>query len=267
MYLPPNTTPILQPMDQQVISNFKKLFTKHLFQRCFEVTGSTNLTLREFWKEHYNIVICLRIIDTAWQGVTRRTLNSAWRKLWPEVVSERDIEGFEPVVEEEIVSIGRSMGLEVDEADVVDLIEEHAETLSTEDLKELQRISHEEVMQELSSEEEVEQVEEIPSREIREMLAKWQDVADFVEKKHPDKLSTGRATTLFNDTCLAYFRNILKRRQKQTSLDKYFKKATVGEIKEKEAKRARSESAEGDESEAKKARVESAEIQLSEGDE
>ena len=77
LYLPPNTTPLLQPMDQQVIANFKKLFTKHVFRRCFDVTENTNLTLREFWKEHYNIVICLRFIDIAWQYVTRRTLNSA----------------------------------------------------------------------------------------------------------------------------------------------------------------------------------------------
>uniref|UniRef100_A0A3Q0T0S5 HTH CENPB-type domain-containing protein n=1 Tax=Amphilophus citrinellus TaxID=61819 RepID=A0A3Q0T0S5_AMPCI len=48
----------------------------HLFRRCFEVTENTKLTLREFWKEHFNIVICLRIIDLAWQEVTRRTLNS-----------------------------------------------------------------------------------------------------------------------------------------------------------------------------------------------
>ncbi|GFS37648.1 tigger transposable element-derived protein 1 [Nephila pilipes] len=85
VYLPPNTTSTLQPMDQQVISNFKKLFTKHLFKRSFEVTKNTNLTLREFGKNHYNIVICLKLIDTAWQGVTKRTLNSAWRKLWPVV--------------------------------------------------------------------------------------------------------------------------------------------------------------------------------------
>ena len=31
-FLPPNPTPILQPMDQQVILNFKKLYTKPLFQ-------------------------------------------------------------------------------------------------------------------------------------------------------------------------------------------------------------------------------------------
>ncbi|GFT25433.1 tigger transposable element-derived protein 1 [Nephila pilipes] len=80
VYLPPNTTSTLQPMDQQVISNFKKLFTKHLFKRCLEVAENTNLTLREFWKNHYNIVIRLKLIDIAWQGVTKRTLNSAWRK-------------------------------------------------------------------------------------------------------------------------------------------------------------------------------------------
>ena len=45
LYLPPNTTAILQPMDQQVIANFKKLYTKHLFCSCFEITESTNLTL------------------------------------------------------------------------------------------------------------------------------------------------------------------------------------------------------------------------------
>jgi len=47
-FLSPNTTPLIQPMDQQVISNFKKLYTKTLFQRCFEITSDTELTLRDF---------------------------------------------------------------------------------------------------------------------------------------------------------------------------------------------------------------------------
>ena len=129
LYLPPNTTAILQPINQQVIANFKKLYTKHLFRRCFEITESTNLTLWEFWKEHYNIVLCLRIIDLAWQGVTRRTLNSAWRKLWPDVVAERDFEGFEPETEvlDETMSLGKSMRLEVDEGDVNELVKEQEE--------------------------------------------------------------------------------------------------------------------------------------------
>ncbi|GBO27967.1 hypothetical protein AVEN_201140-1 [Araneus ventricosus] len=37
-FLSPNTTPLLQPIEQQVISNFKKLYAKEPFKRCFEVT-------------------------------------------------------------------------------------------------------------------------------------------------------------------------------------------------------------------------------------
>ncbi|XP_068232114.1 tigger transposable element-derived protein 1-like [Palaemon carinicauda] len=71
LYLPPNTTPLLQLMDQQVISNFKKLYTKHLFKKCFDITDNTNFTLWEFWKGHSNIVHCFKIIDDEWHGVTR----------------------------------------------------------------------------------------------------------------------------------------------------------------------------------------------------
>ncbi|GIY24288.1 hypothetical protein CDAR_64281 [Caerostris darwini] len=160
LYLPPNTTPILQPMDQQVISNFKKLYTKHLFRRCFEVTESTNLTLREFWKDHFNIAICLQIIDQAWLGVTTKTLTSAWKKLWPEAVAERIYEELEPgvSVEEEIVSLGKSMGLEVEERDVNELIEEYTQELTTEEIQELQSQQHTEVMQEIGFEESEEEV-------------------------------------------------------------------------------------------------------------
>ncbi|XP_068231919.1 tigger transposable element-derived protein 1-like [Palaemon carinicauda] len=78
---PANTTPLLQPMDQQVIASFKKLNTKHLFKRCFEVTESTQLTLHELWKGYFDVDQCLRMIDKAWNEVSRRTLNSSWKKL------------------------------------------------------------------------------------------------------------------------------------------------------------------------------------------
>ncbi|UYV76007.1 hypothetical protein LAZ67_13002113 [Cordylochernes scorpioides] len=105
--LPPNTTPILQPMDQQ---------------------------------------------------------------LWPEAVAERIYEELEPgvSVEEEIVSLGKSMGLEVEERDVNELIEEHTEELTTEEIQELQSQQHTEVMQVIGFEESEEEV--ISTREIKEIL-------------------------------------------------------------------------------------------------
>ena len=68
-------------------------------------------------------------------------MNSAWRKLWPDCVTEREFEGFDAVVststaapvEEEqqedrqlvddIVTVGQSLGLEMDSDDIDDLLE------------------------------------------------------------------------------------------------------------------------------------------------
>ncbi|GFS30472.1 hypothetical protein NPIL_49561 [Nephila pilipes] len=60
-----------------------------------------------------------------------------------------------------------------------------------------------------------------------------------LRERHPEKLSTGRASALFDDRCLTFFRNILKRRQKQTSLDRYLVKVSRSESQESEAKKAR----------------------------
>ena len=72
------------------------------------------------------------------------------------------------------------------------------------------------------------------------MLAKWEKIAAFVEKKHPEKVATSRATALFNDTCLTHFRNILKGRLRQTSLDRFvFKRPIESESVASPPKRAK----------------------------
>ncbi|XP_039618118.1 tigger transposable element-derived protein 1-like [Polypterus senegalus] len=255
LYLPPNTTSILQPMDQQVISNFKKLYTKHLFKRCFDVTENTELTLREFWKEHFKIVQCLRMIDLAWKEVTRRTLNSAWKKLWPDAVAARDFEGFDLDTEietnvpdidpvHEIVSIGKSMGLQVDEGNINELVKEHEEELSTQELLELQDMQRTEALQEISGSEEEVETEEISTSEIKEVLGMWEKVTSFTERKHPEKVATSRSAANYDDTCLAHFRKLLKSRQKQTSLHRYLYTKTetaISESAESAAKKAKTD--------------------------
>ena len=167
-FLPPNTTPILQPMDQQVISNFKKLYTRALFRKCFEVTNDTQLTLKEFWKDHFSILNCVNMVEQAWRCVTYRTLNSAWRKLWPSCVPERDFEGFQseagpstarPTVAtsedtgvvDDILDMGRSMGLEVTSDDIDDLVDSHSTELTVEELVHLQQQQHLDLTEEQGS--------------------------------------------------------------------------------------------------------------------
>ncbi|GCC36385.1 hypothetical protein chiPu_0014879 [Chiloscyllium punctatum] len=220
-FLPPSTTPLIQPMDQQVISNFKKLYTKAMFQRCFEVTNETELTLREFWKDHYNILHCLRIIDKAWREVSLRTMNSAWKKLWPECVAGRDFEDFEePPVVPVIVSLGKSMGLEVSEEDVEELVEDHKNELPTEELQHLHEMQQEEVAEEISSEKEEGTSGNISSAEVKELCFLWSKTQAIVEKWHPNKTVVNRSINMFNDNVIGHFRKIQKSRQHQTTLER-----------------------------------------------
>ncbi|KAG7175347.1 E3 ubiquitin-protein ligase RNF115-like [Homarus americanus] len=59
----------------------------------------------------------------------------------------------EEAVVHEILSLGNSMGLEVDDDDVEELVEEHSKELSTEELLELHKEQNETLKQSLTSEE------------------------------------------------------------------------------------------------------------------
>ena len=50
-FVAPNTTPIFHPMDQQVISNIKKLYARALLRKCFELKVQ-NEDVHERLKSH-----------------------------------------------------------------------------------------------------------------------------------------------------------------------------------------------------------------------
>ena len=79
-------------------------------------------------------------------------MNSAWKKVWPVCIPDRDLDGFEAdsvsarysqkvvddsTITDGIVTIGQSMGLEVDADDVKELFEDHCIELITEELEHL----------------------------------------------------------------------------------------------------------------------------------
>ena len=122
-----------------------------MFQRCFDASSFTSLTLREFWKDHYHILHALQVIAMAWDEVSVRTLNAACKKLWPDcckirsaVSSVQDAEDAagelateNADIVDKIVSLGKALHLEVNEEDIKELVEEHSKDLTTEDLEEL----------------------------------------------------------------------------------------------------------------------------------
>jgi hypothetical protein len=69
----------------------------------------------------------------------------------------------------------------------------------------------------------------LSSNEIREVCKMWETVQKFVENHRPSKALAVRAMNLFNDNAVSYFRQILKRRQKQVSLDRFLVKVAQKE--------------------------------------
>ncbi|VDM01176.1 unnamed protein product [Schistocephalus solidus] len=131
-FLPPNITPLLQPMNQKGSANFKKLYMKALLERCIDVADTTQ-------------------------------------------------------------NFGRSISIsQVDAADVQELVQEHSDEMTTEELIEPQKELNQKEVQELSSGEGEVREDAASSSEIRQVLGMCEKVNAFLEKHHPEKAVTAR---------------------------------------------------------------------------
>ncbi|KAM6451670.1 uncharacterized protein PHA67_018236 [Liasis olivaceus] len=143
-------------------------------------------------------------------------------------------------IHSEIVSMCKNMGLDVDGADIEELVEDHEEELTTEELAELQSEQQKMLVEEHSTEEE-EDTEEVSSDVIKSIMEKWNECQDFFEKHHPNITVMNRVLNLMNDNVVSYFWRVMQRRKKQVTLDRFFAKT------EPAAKRQRrEETPEGD---------------------
>ncbi|XP_071041892.1 tigger transposable element-derived protein 1-like [Parasteatoda tepidariorum] len=197
-FLPLNTTSLIHPMDQEVIKAFKKLYTRALFP--------------------------IRIIQKAWSEVTQRQLISVWRKLCPSFVQgDGDDHGDIPEIMDEISTTARDLELEVNEDDTEELIMGHEDELTTEELQKILNEEHQETQRNVSpSEQEEDERGPMPTSAIKDLLKKWEDVRAMVLEWHPNKADVSGVGDLYNDNVINYFRKILKKREKQSTLDMFF---------------------------------------------
>lgn len=137
-FLPLNTTPFLQPMDQQFIASFKKMCTKALLQMCFEEIRNTIPTLRKFWKYYFNILNCLYLIYEIVLMVRSYSEEPEFCMAKKSLLLPQPVDPRVQLVDD-IVSTGQTLFLEVDHADVQELVQDHKEKLTTDELLELHK--------------------------------------------------------------------------------------------------------------------------------
>ncbi|GFU48864.1 uncharacterized protein TNCV_2024231 [Trichonephila clavipes] len=57
---------------------------------------------------------------------------------------------------------------------------------------------------------------------IKDLLKKWEAVRAMVLEWHPNQADVSRVGDLYNDNPINYFRKILKKREKPSTLDMFF---------------------------------------------
>lgn len=86
MYLPPNVTALIQPMDQGVISTMKRSYRTTLLKSLIEEENLISL-----WKK-YRLVDAVYNIADAWKHIKPVTLMRSWKKILPNTDVECDSE-------------------------------------------------------------------------------------------------------------------------------------------------------------------------------
>ncbi|GFU60727.1 uncharacterized protein TNCV_2754771 [Trichonephila clavipes] len=134
-----------------------------------------------------------------------------------------DDQGYTPEIMDEILTTARDLELEVNEDDIKELIMGHEDGLTTEELQEILNEEHQETQRNVSpSEQEEDERRPMPTSVIKDILKKWENVRAMVLEWHPNQADINRVGDLYNDNAINYFRKILKKIEKQSTLDMFF---------------------------------------------
>ncbi|GFU65781.1 uncharacterized protein TNCV_5059151 [Trichonephila clavipes] len=99
----------------------------------------------------------------------------------------------------------------------------HEDQLSTEELQEILNEEHQETQRNVSpSEQEEDERGPMPTSVIKNLLKKWADVRAMVLEWHPNQAVVSRFGDLYNNNAINYFQKILKKIEKQSTLDMFF---------------------------------------------
>jgi hypothetical protein len=233
VFLPANTTSILQPMDQSVIAVFKSYFLRRTFAKAIAALDSVTSDgpwqneLKAFWKG-FSILDTIKNISDSWEEVKMSTLTGVWKKLIPTIMD--DFDGFENSVEEvtaNVVEMARELELEVEPEDVAELLACHDELLTDKDLLLVDKQRRLRLEMESTADDDTATISEMTTKHLEHYVGLLGTVvAGFDRINNNFERSPAVGEILSNG--IACFRDILRERKRrsmrQTSLSSYFNK-------------------------------------------
>lgn len=82
MFLPPNCTAVLQPMDQNLIQNIKVGYRKRLLNQVISNEGADIVKMLK----EYNLKDAVDNLDLAWKSISLKNIQKSWGALWTEPI-------------------------------------------------------------------------------------------------------------------------------------------------------------------------------------
>ncbi|CAK9810812.1 Tigger transposable element-derived protein 1 [Anthophora plagiata] len=218
VFLPPNCTSLIQPLDQGVIQTLKMYYTRQFFQTIFDrFENSENKTITQVWKD-FSILDCIRTVSSACAEIKPSTLNACWKPLLPQMVQAIQDDSTISIPVKEIVNIASRLSDEefaVNHQDVRELVLGE-ETLDEEELMELIDASTSNALVNENMENEW-----VPNLDLQDVkkglnLAKELEL-HFIQTDHSTVRSAKFKRELRN--CLAPYREVLVELEKKATIE------------------------------------------------
>lgn len=158
--------------------------------------GEGTATTREFW-QNYNILDAVDNIAIAWEALRPATMNSVWKKIWPQCVQFQNFSQTDNIaqLQKNIMTLAKTLAFEeLVEADVDQLLQSHKDALSNEEPMQLE--------QEPAGEEESEDTQpvlrQLTTGELSAALSHFEAGLQILTSSSPDdewKLKVSRAVS------------------------------------------------------------------------
>lgn len=142
VFLPPNTTALLQPMDQGIIQAFKLYYIRRTFKIILDTMEcDPDMNVMQCWKK-FDIAMCIVNIKESLQELKPCTLKSCWKKLWPDLTVGDDEESVHiQTLAKDIAQVANDIGRDgfeqIESGDIQELLESQDEDLTETDLEEM----------------------------------------------------------------------------------------------------------------------------------